>query len=161
MRKGFVPLWILIIALLALLFVPIPFRYGPTLCFPAPCPSSDKCPPCPKEGDIGWNPSIAKIIWWKITQPEEEPTTETVYPEGKPCSGNAAPLPGENTSCPVGYTCQVDVNGPLDAPGKCTKIEGKFCGGIAANLPENQCPTGYECQLEGNFPDAGGKCVKI
>jgi len=39
-------------------------------------------------------------------------------------------------------------------------IEGRFCGGIAANLPENQCPTGYDCQLDGNYPDAGGICVK-
>lgn len=38
--------------------------------------------------------------------------------------------------------------------------EGKFCGGIAANLPENQCPEGYTCKLEGKFPDAGGTCVK-
>lgn len=37
---------------------------------------------------------------------------------------------------------------------------GKFCGGFAANLPQNQCPTGYRCQLDGNFPDAGGKCVR-
>lgn len=41
-----------------------------------------------------------------------------------------------------------------------TGIEGKFCGGIAANLPENQCPSGYFCRLDGNYPDAGGKCVK-
>lgn len=39
--------------------------------------------------------------------------------------------------------------------------EGRFCGGIAANLPENQCPPGYKCQLDGNYPDAGGKCVKV
>lgn len=38
--------------------------------------------------------------------------------------------------------------------------EGEFCGGIAANLPENKCPSGYKCQLDGNYPDAGGKCVK-
>ncbi|MBI2085838.1 hypothetical protein HYT74_00695 [Candidatus Daviesbacteria bacterium] len=38
--------------------------------------------------------------------------------------------------------------------------EGKFCGGIAANLPENQCPKGYTCQMDGSYPDAGGKCVK-
>jgi len=38
--------------------------------------------------------------------------------------------------------------------------EGKFCGGIAANLPENQCPEGYKCKLDGNYPDAGGKSVK-
>lgn len=39
-------------------------------------------------------------------------------------------------------------------------FEGKFCGGIAANLPENQCPETYKCQLNGNYPDAGGVCVK-
>lgn len=39
-------------------------------------------------------------------------------------------------------------------------IEGRFCGGIAANLPQNQCPSGYYCKLDGNYPDAGGKCVK-
>ena len=38
--------------------------------------------------------------------------------------------------------------------------EGKFCGGIAANLPENQCPSGYKCKIDGNYPDAGGKCVE-
>lgn len=39
-------------------------------------------------------------------------------------------------------------------------VEGRFCGGIAANLPENQCPSGYKCQLEGDYPDAGGRCVR-
>lgn len=39
--------------------------------------------------------------------------------------------------------------------------EGKFCGGVAANLPEDQCPIGYKCQLEGNYPDASGKCFSI
>ena len=39
----------------------------------------------------------------------------------------------------------------LDQP-----IEGEFCGGIAG-LP---CPSGFECVLDGDYPDAGGKCVK-
>lgn len=38
--------------------------------------------------------------------------------------------------------------------------EGKFCGGIAANLPENQCPEGFSCKLDGKYPDAGGVCTK-
>lgn len=38
--------------------------------------------------------------------------------------------------------------------------EGKFCGGIAANLPENQCPAGFYCKKDGNYPDAGGVCTK-
>ena len=35
-------------------------------------------------------------------------------------------------------------------------IEGNFCGGIAGIL----CPEEYECKLDGNYPDAGGKCLK-
>lgn len=38
--------------------------------------------------------------------------------------------------------------------------EGKFCGGIAGNLPENQCPSGYTCKMDSNYPDAGGTCAK-
>jgi hypothetical protein len=33
---------------------------------------------------------------------------------------------------------------------------GQFCGGIAGV----QCPSGYLCKLDGNYPDAGGVCVK-
>lgn len=33
---------------------------------------------------------------------------------------------------------------------------GKFCGGIAGVT----CPAGYRCKLDGDYPDAGGKCVK-
>lgn len=35
-------------------------------------------------------------------------------------------------------------------------IEGQFCGGITAF----QCPDGYMCKLDGDYPDAGGKCVR-
>ncbi len=41
-----------------------------------------------------------------------------------------------------------------------TNPEGKFCGGIAANLPQNQCPEGYTCKMENNYLDAGGVCTK-
>lgn len=34
--------------------------------------------------------------------------------------------------------------------------EGQFCGGIAGKA----CPSGYNCELEGDYPDAGGKCIK-
>ena len=33
---------------------------------------------------------------------------------------------------------------------------GQFCGGIAGIA----CPVGYECKLDGNYPDAGGTCIK-
>lgn len=39
-------------------------------------------------------------------------------------------------------------------------IEGRFCGGIAPDLPQNQCPKGFYCKQEGKYPDAGGTCVK-
>lgn len=47
-----------------------------------------------------------------------------------------------------------------DLPKSNQKADGKFCGGIAGNLPEFQCPPGYYCKLEGDYPDAGGVCVK-
>jgi hypothetical protein len=34
--------------------------------------------------------------------------------------------------------------------------EGEFCGGIAAF----QCEQGLTCVYEGNYPDAGGTCVR-
>ena len=35
-------------------------------------------------------------------------------------------------------------------------VSGQFCGGIAGKL----CPSGYSCKLDGNYPDAGGTCIK-
>jgi hypothetical protein len=43
-----------------------------------------------------------------------------------------------------------------DDTGKPTPGSGSFCGGIAA-IP---CPSGYSCRLDGNYPDAGGTCVR-
>lgn len=36
------------------------------------------------------------------------------------------------------------------------KPSGSFCGGIAAK----SCPSGHTCAYEGDYPDAGGMCVK-
>lgn len=49
------------------------------------------------------------------------------------------------------FTGQGSVN-----PSPATSTENQFCGGIAGK----PCPTGYECKLDGNYPDAGGKCIK-
>jgi len=35
-------------------------------------------------------------------------------------------------------------------------VAGQFCGGIAGIA----CSSGYSCNLDGNYPDAGGTCVK-
>jgi len=56
-------------------------------------------------------------------------------------------------SYPIEYTyCDNDAIG--------NEIEGRVCGGFAANLPEMQCPSGYTCQSEDDYPDAAGICVK-
>jgi len=34
--------------------------------------------------------------------------------------------------------------------------EGKICGGIAGAA----CPDGYSCKYDGDYPDAGGNCIK-
>lgn len=84
---------------------------------------------------------------------------------------------GPDCQCPAGFQPEiVEMSwGPCPGDGrikdcprsrfKCSEekvtsgAEGKYCGGIAGNLPENQCPIGYYCQLEGNYPDASGKCM--
>lgn len=35
-------------------------------------------------------------------------------------------------------------------------VEPIFCGGIAGK----SCPNGYSCKLDGDYPDAGGTCIK-
>jgi len=56
-------------------------------------------------------------------------------------------------SYPVEYTyCDSDMND--------NGVEGKMCGGFAANLLEMQCPSGYTCKSEDDYPDAAGICVK-
>lgn len=37
-----------------------------------------------------------------------------------------------------------------------TTGEPKFCGGIAGIT----CPGGFTCKLDGNYPDAGGICIR-
>lgn len=41
-------------------------------------------------------------------------------------------------------------------PNSRVKGEGEMCGGIAGFI----CAEGLKCQMEGNYPDAGGICVK-
>lgn len=37
-----------------------------------------------------------------------------------------------------------------------TTTQGTFCGGIAGIA----CQSGFECKLDGDYPDAGGTCIK-
>lgn len=73
-------------------------------------------------------------------QPEKTATISpapqvTAFPSSIP-----TPTPVETTSSPTSV--------PV--------VEEQFCGGFAGKL----CPSGYTCKLDGNYPDAGGKCVK-
>ena len=68
-------------------------------------------------------------------------------------SGNFYPCESACRHDPTAEIC-------IDVCVQVCKLSGRFCGGIAANLPENQCPEGYICKLDGNYPDAGGVCVK-
>ena len=38
----------------------------------------------------------------------------------------------------------------------CVTPTSQFCGGIQGIM----CSEGYSCKLDGNYPDAGGTCVK-
>ncbi len=88
-------------------------------------------------------------------------------------------VPLEVVQCPQGQECnrpavmsdylgeELEVSGGIKSdPSMGTYInvlgarkrgaEGEFCGGIAA-FP---CATGLRCQLDGDYPDAGGTCVR-
>ncbi|OGK40707.1 hypothetical protein A3A74_03760 [Candidatus Roizmanbacteria bacterium RIFCSPLOWO2_01_FULL_35_13] len=59
--------------------------------------------------------------------------------------------------CPDGSS--VGRSGPNCEFSPCPTVTDEnntFCGGIAGIA----CPVGYSCQLEGNYPDAGGVCIK-
>lgn len=68
----------------------------------------------------------------------------------------------ESLICPDGSS--VGRSGPKCEFSPCPTIfrkpeqikQGKFCGGIVGV----SCPEGYDCQLDGDYPDAGGTCVK-
>jgi hypothetical protein len=58
------------------------------------------------------------------------------------------------------YVCRSpenECNCPVDCKVKTCVGESAFCGGIAGI----QCCSSYMCQKSGNYPDAGGKCVKL
>jgi len=49
-------------------------------------------------------------------------------------------------------TPSITINSPTGTP----IPDNIFCGGIAGI----QCPAGYTCKLSGNYPDAGGVCIR-
>ena len=47
-------------------------------------------------------------------------------------------------------------SGATGGGGRPLAKEGEFCGGIAAF----QCDTGLTCKYDGDYPDAGGTCIR-
>lgn len=57
---------------------------------------------------------------------------------------------------PTEYKAYINTFNQILSTFKFTDSGGEFCGGIMGK----NCPNGYTCKLDGNYPDAGGKCVK-
>jgi len=64
------------------------------------------------------------------------------------------PAPPDSASFPTPTSTSPPSQTPTAIPSPVS--QGKFCGGIAGI----QCPTGLMCKLDGNYPDAGGTCIK-
>ena len=47
-------------------------------------------------------------------------------------------------------------SGATGGGGRLTASEGEMCGGIAGIM----CDTGLTCKYDGDYPDAGGTCVR-
>lgn len=100
--------------ILAILFVPIPFRYEESpLC--APCPPNQQCPRCPQKGDIEWRLSIAKRYWDKITMPEASRSekTEKITPPQNDTTSYVCPKNNHIDCMPIvhpkrAYQCEKD-----------------------------------------------------
>lgn len=87
---------------------------------------------------------------------EKDISTACLYKKVYKCYETATCEVQSNDEC--GWTQSKELQTCLD--NYKNKSEGKFCGGIAGNLPQNQCSDGYTCKLDGNYPDAGGICIK-
>lgn len=109
-------------------------RSGPNCEF-SPCPTGTKSTPtdsCSEDSECGIN--ICECISQRnelITYKEKSCT--------RACSGQP--------KC-INKRCILDN----------TNTEGRYCGGFKEEF--NQCPAGYKCEYDGDYPDAGGKCIK-
>lgn len=94
--------------------------------------------------------------------PPQPPNEPPPAPDGSPqaCTEEAKLCPdGSYVGRNASLNCEFDTCPPYAPPPQLAS-EGEFCGGIAANLPENQCEPGLECVLDGAYPDAAGTCQK-
>lgn len=79
---------------------------------------------------------------------------QQIKPKSVACTMDAKICPDGSAVGRVGPNCDF---APCPTPSPTPQPnEGEFCGGIAG-IP---CSSGYKCVLDGNYPDAGGKCVK-
>ena len=76
---------LLLISGLAILFAPIPLILQESAqCMPCELKlSPSQCPRCPQKGDIEWKPSLALIIWGRLTRTYQEGEMERSPTTGK------------------------------------------------------------------------------
>lgn len=88
----------------------------------------------------------------KIT--EQNNQTQIISPTNRPvlCTLEAKICPDGTSVGRSGPNCEFDPCPSSDTSSQ----DGKFCGGIAGI----NCPVGFTCKLDGNYPDAGGNCIK-
>lgn len=79
------------------------------------------------------------------------PVAQVPTPGETMCTADARQCPDGSFVGRVGPNCEF-----APCSGETEQDINTFCGGIAG-FP---CPGGYVCNLDGNYPDAGGKCVK-
>ena len=67
MRQWLFP-FLLAVAGLVVLLAPIPFIFQKEVqCLPCdPGLPRSKCPKCPQKGDLGWGPSLSRLIIWEL-----------------------------------------------------------------------------------------------
>ncbi|OGM25676.1 hypothetical protein A3D01_05855 [Candidatus Woesebacteria bacterium RIFCSPHIGHO2_02_FULL_39_13] len=85
---------------------------------------------------------------------QEERVSICIFDPKSACYKNAVCERQVNGKC--GWSQTEELTSCLSNSGAQNPDEGAFCGGIAGIA----CPEGYTCKSDGNFPDAGGKCVK-
>lgn len=73
----------------------------------------------------------------------------------KPCAKEAVCSSGYY-SCADSSGCKTKCCKDTSTPPPPPPSQGQFCGGMVGA----KCPAGYRCQLDGNYPDAGGVCIK-
>lgn len=101
----------------------------------------------PTPAVLGGTFSVTNVQW------EDADTAIVSYEDGHIALSAKADVQQEGNDVHVSSFVLIQNGG---SPQRAGAKEGEFCGGIAAF----QCTKGLTCKFEGEYPDAGGVCVK-